>query len=408
VTSPFDATPVLRERVLEGRALAEDGDFDGAEQHFRRLLEDVRSGGHVGDHALIIGSLITLYGRAGRFIEAYMLARHQAGMAASVGPEGDGTLASAQGKMCGALATLHLIEPLGAALEVFRATLDRLPEAVPGLELEYRSAAGTHAVAVRDMSLAREHLGAYRATLEEAGRMEPVYTWALEVSEARLWLDEGHPLLAHRLLEPLLARGPTAPFHHLQVLVLAAGIATALERSEEALGFADEAISILEAAQAEPFLASDRIYQGMLLVPMLERLGVWDRVRRVHDLVAAAVMIRLGQLDGCMRTLPELGLSDPESTEVLAAFRKQFLGEQQELLKHVAELFNARGKEAVLALLAAPEASPLIAVCAWCESVRQHDERWLPVGHFIPRAADLKVTHGICPSCAAHLAAESA
>jgi hypothetical protein len=51
-------------------------------------------------------------------------------------------------------------------------------------------------------------------------------------------------------------------------------------------------------------------------------------------------------------------------------------------------------------LLVHPEKDGLVVICAWCESVRTSEDVWLPIGHFVPRAGPVAVTHGLCPPCA--------
>ena len=41
--------------------------------------------------------------------------------------------------------------------------------------------------------------------------------------------------------------------------------------------------------------------------------------------------------------------------------------------------------------------------CSWCLTMRTADGLALPVGHLVPGAMRLAVTHGICDSCLAAL-----
>lgn len=400
-------TDAFQARVLEGRSLADGGDFVAAERHFRALLDEVR-GAHAGDHLLAMSSLITLYGRAGRYLEAHLLARQVAQTARKAGPQGDRRQAFALGAICGALSQLHLDQALAPALSDLREVLDRQSEWLPGFELEYHCAAGSLAAAQEDLPLARHHVHAYRRTIEGTEGMEPVFAWALAMAEARLAFVEGKPEEARRVLARLGKDVVTPPFHNLHQLPLAVSIHVALGEREAALRYAGEAIEILESVEEESYLASSRIEYGTELANQLESLGELDLAHRVYGLVAAAVMIRLRQVDECMHGLPELGLSDPESTAVLAGFRRQFLKEQGALLQHVAEVLEARGDRYVRLLLASSAPAGHIAICAWCESVRPSEGHWLPIGHFIPRCGSLQVTHGICPSCAENMHVASA
>ena len=386
-------------RVLEGRAHAEAADFAAAETTFRALLDEARDR-HDGDHAIAMQSLITLYGRGGRYLEAHLLARRlaDAGRAA----EDDKVLAFALGAVCGALSQLDLVEPLGHALADLRVVLDRVEEPYTNLELEYHAAAGVHARGSNDFPRARDHMTAYRQMLQDQD-VEDVFRWALLMGQAQLAFHEGNPMLARHLVDELGGGEKTPPFHRLKELALAAGVHAALDEPEAAREAAREALGILESVQEQSGLASGRIHEGSVLADTLEAMGEYDLAARVHDLVAAAVLLRLQQVDQCTRELPELGLDDEETTAVLTRFRQQFVRGQRELLRRVAALFDSRGDAFVQSLIEDAAPDGLVAICAWCESVRPADGRWLPIGHFIPREASFQVTHAICPGCAARM-----
>lgn len=402
-SSTFEPSARFRERVLEGRALAERGDFHAAESHFRGLLDEAR-GTHDGNHVLAVQSLITLYGRGGRYLEAHVLARRLAQRARDAGAGAARVHAFALGAVCGALSQLDLVEPLGHALADLRAVLDAAPEPYLNLELEYHAAAQVHARVSGDFERAREHVTAYRRLVQDAD-VEAVFRWALLMCQAQLAHHEGNHILARHMLDELGGGEKTPPFHRLKELALGACVYAALEENAEARRAAEEALRILESVRQEPGLASGRIHAGSVLATELERLGEFDLAAHVHDLVAAAVLIRLRQVDECTRELPELGLDDDDSTAVLARFRQQFVREQRELLRRVAALLASRGDAYVQSLLERSAPDGLVAICAWCESVRPSDGRWLPIGHFIPREGSFDVTHAICPGCAARMEA---
>lgn len=396
---PLEPTPAFQERVLAGRALAEDGNFEAAEAHFRVLLTEAREGIHEGNVARAISSLTTLYGRAGRYLETHMLGRHLAGMAHQPGAEP--TLAFAYGSICGALSQLRLVAPLRAALDEMRAAMLQLaPERRAYLELEYQEAALGLAVNEGRAPEARRHLNAFRAALQDRGTTTPLDEWVGRMSDAQIALLEGRADVALGNLQQVRSEQLTPPHHRLQEKPLTVAVHAALGQLEHARASAHEAIEILESVEDEPFLASDRIHQGNLLATELERLGELDLVHRVYDLVAAAVVIRLRQVDECSRELPQLGLGDEESIDALAEFRRQFVREQSALLERVAQLLESRGGDHIRTLLAASAPEGLVAVCAWCERVRPSADRWVPIGHFLPRSGRLKLTHSICPGCA--------
>ena len=396
--SALAPTEEFHARVLEGRGLAESGDFEAAERHFRGLLEEAR-GRHDGNHVLAMQSLITLYGRGGRYLEAHMLARRVAQRAREAGPEADIVLAFGLGKVCGALSQLEVREPLGRALADLREVLDRAPTPIRNTELEYLAAAGVHARLCEDFVRVRQHLTAYRELIQQAD-VENVFRWALLMSRAQLAYHEGDHHVARQLVDDLGGGEKTPPFHRLKELALSVGVFSKMGDVDQARSAAREAIAILESVREQSGLASGRIHEGSILALALENLGELDLAARVYDLVAAAVLIRLRQVDECTRELPELGLDDDESAAVLVRFRQAFLGEQRELLRRVAHLLESRGDSHVEDLLARSAPAGMVAICAWCESVRPSDGRWLPLGHYIPREGTFDVTHGICPPCA--------
>lgn len=398
-TEDLEPTDAFMARILEGRALAEAGDFEGAEAHFRGLLTEARDS-HAGNHARSISSLLILYGRSGRFFEVHVLSRHLADLARAAGPAAEPTLAFALSSICGALSQLRLVEPLAPALREFRALLDRAEGLTVDLELKYRSAAAARALTVLDSNEARTHIREYQRTLSEHPDLEALWRWAIGMSEAQLALLEHQPDLAMRIMQRLRGGDLTPPHHRLKELTLSIMVHVALGQPYEAQRLAVQAIELLESVQDQPFLASDRIHQGTRLTRELENLGELDLAQRVYDLVAAAVMIRLQQLDECMHQLPELGLGDPQSTEELTGFRKQFMQEQRELMRSVANLLESRGEDHLRKTLTRPEMDGYLVVCAWCESVRPRGGRWLPIGHFVPRDAQLRLTHTMCPTCA--------
>jgi len=394
-------TDDFRERVLEGRRMAESGDFQAAEGHFRMLLDETRDR-HAGNHVLAMQSLITLFGRSGRYLEAHVLAQGIARRAREIGREADVELAFALGAICGALSQLELFEALGAALADLRAVLDRAPTSRLQTELKYHAAAGTHARGCGDFERARTHQSAYRRLVEDAD-VEDVFHWSLLMGQAQLAYHEGDHARARRHLAELGDGDTTPMFHRLKELSLSVGIFAKLGQTNEARAAAHEAVTILESVREQSGLASGRIHEGSLLAGSLEQLGELDLATRVYDLVAEAVLIRLRQVDECTRALPELGLDDDESAAVLAHFRQRFLVEQRQLLRRVANLLTSRGDDYVQALLARSAPAGMVAICAWCESVRPSDGRWLPIGHYIPREGSLDLTHTACPRCAARV-----
>lgn len=43
--------------------------------------------------------------------------------------------------------------------------------------------------------------------------------------------------------------------------------------------------------------------------------------------------------------------------------------------------------------------SGFVPICMYCKSVRDNEENWNSVEHYLAKRADLKFSHGICPTC---------
>ncbi len=399
---PLTPTPEFQARVVRGRELAERGEFEAAEAAFLALLAQAR-GSHAGDHARALASLATLYGRAGRFLEAHALASRLAGLARAHGAAADGTLAFALAKVCGSLSQLHQVGPLREALAELRRVLDRHAAPLPNLELEYHVAAAARATTTGELASARAHVEAYRRALHASGAPAEVYRWALTMAEGRLLVREGRAEEALRVLAGLGA-GTTVPaFAPLHGFVLEVEVHVALRRRPAALEAAGRALDVLASIDRAPYLAAGVVHQGNLLAQALEACGEDALARRAYDLMAAAVLVNLRQVEACVRLLPELGLADDESRATLGRFRKQFLREQRTLLGRVAALLSRGPGFEARALLTLPGREAFVPVCAWCESVRSASGAWLPLGHYVPREGPFELTHGICPGCAVRL-----
>lgn len=396
---PLAPTPEFDARILRGRALADRGEFHAAEGVLRTLLTEAR-GRHAGNHARALSTLTTLYGRAGRYLEAHTLGVHLASLARTAGPAGDRALAFALARVCGALSQLRITDALGEALGELREVLDRQGGRLDNLELEYNVAAGVHATSVGDVARARAHIEAYRGILATIEVPAEVYRWALTMADSRVMLLEGRAAEARTAMARLGADVPTPAFGRLQSLVLEVQIGAALGETEGALRTGRAALASMASVDRASFLAADSVHQGSLLARAFERLGAFDLAHEAYDRTAEAVLVSLEQVEECARWLPELGPATGDDAAPLSRARKQFLREQKTLLGRVARLLELQGGASVRGLLMHPRKEGLVAICAWCERVRTAEDLWLPIGHFVPRSGPFEVTHGMCPPCA--------
>lgn len=399
IADPLAPTPEFEARLRRGREFADRGEFHAAEGVFRTLVTEARAS-HPGNHAKALSSLTTLYGRAGRYLEAHTLASRLAALARSMGPAADRTLAHALSRTCGALSQLRLADALGEALADLSEVLARLPARLVNVELEYHVAAAAHATTIGAIARAREHVEAYRKILEAGGAPDGVYRWALAMADGRVLLREGRAAQAREVAARLRTDVPPPEFGRLHGLVLEVEIHSALGEREEAVRAGREALERMAGVDRASFLAADYVHQGDLLARAFERLGEVDLAHEAYDRMAKAVLVSLEQVDECSRWLPELGFGTSEDQTSLSLARKQFLREQQAVLSRVARLLERHDASHVRDLLAHPGKDGLVVICAWCESARTSEGVWLPIGHFVPRAGPFEVTHGICPPCA--------
>ncbi|MFO0931126.1 MAG: hypothetical protein U1E39_00290 [Planctomycetota bacterium] len=405
--TPLAPTPEFDARILRGRELADRGEFHAAEGVFRTLLTEAR-GRHLGNHARALSMLTTLYGRAGRYLEAHTLGVHLVSLARSAGPAAGRTLAFALARVCGALSQLRMADALDESLRELRQVLDAQPIVLDNLELEYHVASGDHATLLGDVPRARAHVEAYRRILATVNAPDTVYRWALTMAEARVLLLEGRATEARAQVARLGADVPSPEFGRLHALVLEVEIGVALGESERALHAGREALDRMADVDRASFLSADYVHQGGRLASAFERLGAIHFAHEAYDRMAAAVLVSLEQVDECARWLPELAPAIGDDAAPLSRARKQFLREQKTLLGRVAHLLESHGGSRVRALLVHPEKAGLVAICAWCERVRTAEEVWLPIGHFVPRSGPFEVTHGMCPPCAADFQSDAA
>ena len=401
----WEPTPDLLEQVHAGRALADAGRGDEAEAHLRDLVRNTR-GGHPGNEVMALRTLMTLYGRAGLYLDAHLLGVCIQGLTENGGRSARPGLAHGLTGQCGALAKLHVVEELAPTLVQLRQVLDTLDPPMPGLEMGYCSAAGTLAMLCDDLATARGHVERYRACFDREGRgMESIYRWALAMMDAHVALREGHPDVARRIFARVARDGLTPPYRRLGQLPLEVKAARLLGDADDALRLGQETLEILEATRGQPLLRAEAIHEGNHVARQLEALDderAVPLIRSIDEIVAAAVLLRLHDVEDSSRRLVELGLDTAASRRVLARFRKRFVEEQRELLRRVARLLDEDTSRAARGLLTRQRGDDHVAICAWCECVRDATGEWLPIGHFVPREGSLRVTHGICPTCAAH------
>ena len=124
--------------------------------------------------------------------------------------------------------------------------------------------------------------------------------------------------------------------------------------------------------------------------------GASTLARTAWDIAGHAMLLRVAQIEQCVRSLPELAGAGTEVLDLLTAYRSRFRERHEQLLREVGA---ARPWPPVDRRPPAPRRGMTV-VCAWCARVRADDGAWMPIRQFVPsEQQDFKLSHGICAAC---------
>ena len=391
-----------RMEEVEFKALSADafakvraGDLDGAERDLVAILRRVR--GFPEHEIRTLQNLTAVFGRAGRMLESLVLGTWMVDLARATGDE--------PGEAKGLAATcigrygLFVGADIAADLDRLEALLNEHVDVRenPGLHMEHRYASFGHALERGDLEAARTRLEEFRALTDPARDDGKLAACVYLGSRAHLAMHEGRPQEALRFLDELEQEDVAEAHHGPELSVLRVEAHAAAGDLVAARAQADAAIAVL--ASAPDAALSDVIHYGGQLADVLATtLDDMEAARRVYDIVATATFHRIRQVDACAEHLPELGLRGTRDAD-LVRYRKAFVLRQHELTKRVGALLRGSDARTLRELLDLAEDREFIPICAWCESVRTEDGRWIGIGHLVPRAEPFAITHALCPSC---------
>lgn len=131
--------------------------------------------------------------------------------------------------------------------------------------------------------------------------------------------------------------------------------------------------------------------------------GEASPAQRAYRFAAAMMLERTRELDVCIAELGELSAAMEEDCRMLAEFRLRFVREHEAMLSTIAKSYDLPGADQPTVFHAYAAGDGRLRICAWCLQVRTPDGRELPIGHYVPDAERLAVTHGICDPCASRL-----
>ncbi len=395
-THPSDAAPPpVDRRVAEGVGLAQAGHYEEAEAVFRAVLaETAGSGSETESRACL--NLGTLYGILGRCLEALLLYRHG--------------LQSAQAHGHGLASVIYLANIGGIYVQL--GMRSRLPRVLERIDKALGRLTGPeHEQAERYAAWQRyevaswegDTLGARRALdrirAEFGGHDDPRVRTAIHEIESHELAEEGHFDEAVERLDAALAAPGLTTTSRLDLLCHKAVLLGRAGYTEETRAVGVEALELLTDGCDSEALSEESIGAGKILASLFVRATDHVRARRAFDLVAAAIMRRMHQLDACIQELPALGIHDAADRTWIGDLRNEFETEQDELRARVLRLLEDARRRGVSPVHSTEAGDDLVRICAWCGMVRSHQGRWVPIRQYLPADEHLKVTHTICQAC---------
>ncbi len=103
--------------------------------------------------------------------------------------------------------------------------------------------------------------------------------------------------------------------------------------------------------------------------------------KEAWDLAGHALIVRVAEIDACMRSLPE--------------YRTRFRERHQQLFREVASSGPWPPVDAAVV-----DGQGLVIACAWCTRVRAADGHWVPIRQYLPQEGErFTLSHGICALC---------
>jgi tetratricopeptide (TPR) repeat protein len=393
------AEPEFRElaALVRGQATADLGRLDEAEEVFRGLLGRGRGTGSRIERLACL-SLAKLFAHQRRGFEALALARRAAALARKA--ENSWDLCVARARICLALQVIDDGERLAQAVDELDRALDDAPEdrarPLRWLVLGFRVEA---ALETDDLDGARRALEGLRALSgPSAGPTGdarlPLYL------DAEIEARSGRPAEALTRIAGARAIPARVPASDLPLSLLEA---RCLAESGDDAGARRAMAAFLDLLDEEldpdPFGTGQRIRWATAAGRLLQdRIADAEGARRAFDMAAGWVVRRIVEIDRAIAEMPELSDMATEDLRALTDHRNRFVREQAEILDRVAGLFSGETPPPGLVHGGGGEEGYFHA-CAWCRRVKTADDRWLPIGEFLPDDKRLRISHGICQDC---------
>lgn len=181
-----------------------------------------------------------------------------------------------------------------------------------------------------------------------------------------------------------------------------------LGRIDEAVASAAGLFDRLEDGR-ELLGARGWIDQSVALAELLEDpCGDLIGSKRAYDIAATAMVSRILELDRAVKEIPQLGFTDASDIAVFAESRWRFTEQQERMAQALRRMLERAARAGVEDLAPMLDPDTLGRVCAWCGKVGTPRGTWLPIAQYLPKAEPSRLTHGICPTCAASVESQAA
>jgi hypothetical protein len=384
--------------LVRGQAAADSGDPEQAEACFLVLLEKNRGSGLRAERFAAL-ALAKLFAHQRRGFEALSFARLGANLARKAGHTFD--LCVARARVCMALQVMDDGERLARAVdELERGLADVREEAARPLRFMALALRVQAALEAEDAAGARQAMTVLRGLADASGDLigDPRLLLYLE---AEIEAQAGRPAEAlARVAEarrlPALLPTSDLPLSLLEARCLCdrGDLETARQVVHDLLDRLDD------EPDPDPFGTAQRIRWSVQAGRLLqERCADPDGARRGFDLAAGWVVRRIVEIDRAIREMPELSAVSAEDLGALTDHRNRFLLEQVEILDRVGALFAGKAPPPGLVHGETGGEEGYFHACAWCRRVKTAEDRWLPIGEFLPDDHHLRISHGICDDC---------
>jgi hypothetical protein len=387
----------LVDRLRNGLTEAREGRRLEAERLFRGVLGEVRGTGQRAER-LALQHLARLFVHERRELESLCIARRLAALSRAASD--DESLAFAHAAGAGALAFLE-------DWDRFDEEADALGRALGTYQGAQRPALLRHLHRLRARrELARGDVAAARNEMESVaavggGPDEPATARFSHLVEALVELAADRPREARAALDRAEAVENAGAVHRLLAAYIAARCAVEIDGPEAGRAAIERALEIAEAGGDG---AASRLRRTKLLAELAERdCGAPELAKRAYESAAAAALMRAGEIARVVREIPELAGENVEDVNTLTAYRRRFVAEQTKVLEAVAPLLAAEIAAGENPVWTRKSLEHAVGVCAWCLRVRLPDGSLIPLGHFLPQEAGLRVTHGLCGPCSVRL-----